>query len=157
MNTLELENASKNVFIRKSFIGVFASDLLPDKPIKQLPFSLIVNTCKTTEKGLCHWIGIFKDIRGVLHFFDSGGNTFNNHNHIKLFVKTQKPKKIWINIKQVQDQTSDRCGKFVLAFLHAKNKKISNKKFLSLFNFKNLKSNDQIVDKIYKFILREKK
>lgn len=56
---------------KKSFLGVFASDQLPDNPPR--PSSMVVNLDPHTEQG-SHWVGIYFPAAGQdVEYFDSYG------------------------------------------------------------------------------------
>jgi hypothetical protein len=92
-----------------SFLGVFASDMLPTHPI-QRSGTLIVNTDPHTETG-SHWLAIHIQSRSSrLYYFDSYGlppyiptiQSFINRNCA-----------VWdYNTVQLQGSTTTVCGKY---------------------------------------------
>lgn len=161
MNTLEINlSANSNPFLKKFYSGCFAADLLPTRkiPKENLPTAFVVNICDSSRSDdLCHWIGIWIGKENT-EFFDSGGgdDSYRSNEHIKRFVDLQK-KTVVFNSQQIQSYTSDRCGKFVLCFLHAKAIDLKLSLFLSVFHKTNLEKNDVIIDALFKFIFLRKR
>ncbi len=125
----------------KNFLGVFPCNIQPkiNKTIKR--FSLIFNESKHDEEG-SHFIAIFLD-KNKLYYFDSLGLKCENDYILKFLNKFSM--EIVENNKQIQSYNSIFCGYFCLAFVTFMTTHNDLKKFLNIFNEKNLKLNDKIV------------
>lgn len=124
MNTDQINTFGRtNRFTKKIFVKCCAVDLLPvDKiSVKSLPCVYIVNLCNSNVRSDdCHWIAIYIG-RERLEIFDSGGiiSHMTNSHIVKSFVDRQS-KRVFINTKQIQSMSSDRCGVLTLDFLYAR-------------------------------------
>ena len=139
MDTIELSRLClKDSMIARSFLGVFACDLLPNKIT--WPSCLIANTKESTSRGE-HWIGIFINKEGYGDYFCSYG---------------QPPSKVFVNFlnaetrdwnysrKRLQDDRSTTCGQYATFFIHSRANGLPLSKFLTLFTT-NKEENDEIV------------
>ena len=130
----------------KFFDGVYASNTLPQKPIKVNHF-LICNTDLSTGPGK-HWFCIVRTSKDTLECFDSLGidqekKTFLFHH----YRNSQVIKEIKINVDGVQSLNSDTCGQFVVFFIFERlhNRDLS---FDDLFNecfSSDIEANEQII------------
>jgi hypothetical protein len=132
----------------KCFIGTFARDLLPTKPIKELPCSLIINTDKSDKPGE-HWIALYLDKNNCCEYFDSFGLP-PSHIEIISFLKKNKIKKIIYNDNQIQSITSQTCGAYCVLFVKFK---CFNLKFCDLLNMFNKNTNQNDFKIMYSLLL----
>lgn len=164
MNTTEI-----NFFARKSkalaghYLGCYPADQLPDHkfPTSRLPFGLVINLCTSsvTDDEFCHWVGIWcqqkdkeKSARAKLYYFDSSGEpTHLSNSFIRDFIRRQQKTTITEH-HQIQSLTSDRCGKFVLCYLHLRASAFPLSKWRKMFHKRDLEKNDVVVDKLFKKI-----
>lgn len=165
MNTTEI-----NFFARKSdalaehYLGCFPANQLPNIkfPTHLLPFGIVINLCTSsvTDDEFCHWVGIWcqKDeesaatAKGKLYYFDSSGEpTHLSNSYIRDFIRRQQ-KSMIAECKQIQSFTSDRCGKFVLCFLHLRAAAVPLIKWQKMFHKINLEKNDDLVDELFRKI-----
>lgn len=137
----------KKKFTSKIFKGVYACNQIPHKKIKES--TLYVVNLQTSDNVGDHWVSIFLT-PNQFELFDSGGRLLVDHvylNHLKMF---HSDKKFKYNPKQIQGYRSDLCGEFVCLFAIAKATSISTKKFVDVFNAKNLDDNDYLVLRYFK-------
>jgi hypothetical protein len=137
-----LENLSRKLLGSK-FLGVYPCDVHPKT--QKTCFSIIFNTAKEGTSGE-HFVCL--DVREkIIFYFDSFGEAPKNK-FIKKFLFNIKEKKIifW-NRVQIQDDSSNFCGFYCLAFLMSMKNKIHFDRFINLFSIKNKKENDQTVVK----------
>lgn len=116
MNTQQLtEVLNQDHVTRPIFMGVFASDSLPEK-IDHFPFLLIANSDPSTDSG-SHWLAFYISSQEEGEFFDSYGNqpSFYSHNFTKFMERHSR--EIIFNSKHIQSNRSDVCGQYCLFFL----------------------------------------
>lgn len=138
-DTLELTKLCiTDKHIRRMFVGVFASDMLP-KNISY-PAAMIANTKPSTHPGQ-HWIAIFVNKEGYGDYFCSYGQLPDPE-----FVKWMERECLDWNssTKQLQHCFATTCGQYAAFFLHCRARGASMSKILNLFT-KNEKENDKIV------------
>lgn len=157
METREIEKfLNKIKKIKKYFKGVHPSNHLNNIKLKKYEF-IVINTCEYPQIiNLCHWV-LCVNIGKSLYFFDSAGQaSFKENKNIHKFLKSHN-KRIYHNKLNIQHIFSVKCGEFVciFAYLFYQNKKIP--KLTDIFYLNNLKRNDKIVDKIFKFVEKENK
>lgn len=147
MNNLEIErHLRSNEITSKHFIGVYPSDQSPKKLMKPGEF-LIFNAC-TANSGGCHWGAVICGVRSVTIMDSSGLQTHLLAEKIYKYISRHK-KRVISNRVQIQHENSVLCGKFCLVMVYLKSLKFSTRKILSLFSTHNLKSNDEIVNKLF--------
>ena len=113
--TTSLKLFAKKLFPEESFLGVFASDTLPNRTAEILKNkSLIINTDTHNLPGT-HWVAILSRDNEA-YFFDPFG--FQPIPEIASWLNRHF-KKWTFNKRQVQPTTSDYCGYFCLYFLYA--------------------------------------
>lgn len=105
MNTYEIEKTvERDKCLSRYFLGVFASDMLPQ--ISEKPACFIANTDPSGAPGE-HWVAMFFDKN--VEYFDSYGlqpiDAFNIY----------KPN--WINQYCLQELDSTVCGEYCIYFL----------------------------------------
>ena len=115
MNTLQLERIlSSDKYTSKYFEGVLAADELP-RYVTSFPSAYVVNTNPSDEPGK-HWLAFFFDSDGIAEFFDSYGGTPQDYDFYRFF-KTNSSFVI-TNQKQLQQDTSNVCGAYVVYYLY---------------------------------------
>jgi hypothetical protein len=140
-----LEKICKKI-LPKTFLGVFACDR-PPKVLKKHKFSLIFNTGLSSSSGE-HFVAVFVKNKRV-YYFDSFGEPISNH-YIASFL-SQFSDHYYMQYKKIQDDLSNFCGFYCLAFLINMYKDRSTRNFISQFKHKtNLMMNDQ---KVVNFII----
>jgi hypothetical protein len=115
-----------------SFLGVFASDMLPKYPI-QRSGTLIVNTDPHTESG-SHWLAIHIQSRSSrLYYFDSYGLT-PYIPAIQSFINRNCT--VWdYNTVQLQGSTTTVCGKYCCLLALYMERVYSPQKFVGLLGY----------------------
>jgi hypothetical protein len=142
-----LEKIGRKI-LPKSFLGVYPSDIFPDVRSRS-NFSIIFNTGTSYSKGE-HFVAVFVKNNEVL-YFDSFGEPLRNK-YIKNFLLELSNNYHMFNTK-LQDDRSNFCGFYCLAFLLNEYKTGKTQKFISLFRQNNnLLLNDK---KVVKFILKQ--
>lgn len=130
-----------NRILSNIFIGVFPCDVHPI--IKNNTFSIIFNTGKSNTNGE-HFVAIFVNKNSV-YYFDSFGEKCSNNNILKFINKNKKKRKIFYNPIKIQDDLSNFCGFFCLAYLLSKDINYTQQKFINLFNLKCLNNNNKTI------------
>ena len=125
--------------LKKTFLGVFSSDLYPSKRKKKM-FFLIFNLSKHYQKG-SHFIAIAKLGKKVI-YFDPLGKKCTNIGILKYLLDLKL--KIKYNKTKIQSDESIFCGFFCLAFLISMYNKNSLSLFMKMFSLTNLPNNDKI-------------
>lgn len=140
-----LEKLCKKV-LPKSFVGVHPCDKTPEVN-KKSNFSLIFNTGLSSSSGE-HFVAVFaKNSR--IFYFDSFGEPISNE-YIKNFL-SQFSNHYYMHHRKIQDDLSNFCGFYCLAYLINMYKGRSTQNFISHFKHKtDLMMNDQ---KVVKFII----
>jgi hypothetical protein len=140
MNSKEIGKiCHKDKQMRKSFLGVFASDELPE--IQGFPACFIANTKPKTHTGE-HWVAIYIDESLNGTYFCSFGRP-----------PTLQFKKYMINYcdslvtsnRKLQSDISTTCGQFCVFYLHFRCRSINHVKSVSLLSSTDYVFNDQIV------------
>jgi hypothetical protein len=127
MDTVQILCALRNV---KSFIGVFASDLIPHSITHS--GCLIVNTDPHTEKGT-HWLAIQNQPKSYSsYYFDSYGFGPLNPS-IQTFLKRNCIIYDY-NKVQLQGLTSIVCGQYCCLFALYMDRGYTPKQFIGLFD-----------------------
>jgi len=136
--------------IGKNFLGVFPCDLPPNCSDK-INFSVIFNTARHDKKGE-HFIAIFANAK-TLYYFDSFGKKCGNK-LIKNFITENIKQRDFIqNDVKIQNDISNFCGFYAIAFLISRYLNKPLKTFLNLFHTTKLRSNDKhVIDFIINFI-----
>jgi len=140
-----LQKLTKKI-IGPNFLGVFPCDLYPPK-IKT-SFSVIFNTAPHNTSGE-HFIAI-KATKTSVFYFDSFGEPPKNERlkiFLSLIIKNRSFK--WNGV-QIQDDSSNFCGFYCLAYLMSAKKKMKHDRFINLFIKENKKENDK---KVINFIV----
>jgi len=142
-----LEKIGKRILKNRSFKGVYPCDLTPNIDYSK-KFSIIINTGTSDTNGE-HFIAIYADSKKLI-YFDSFGMKPDNKYLVNFIKSSKKKRKLFFNLTQIQDHSSNFCGFYCLAFLMSayKNNYLN---FINCFSKRKLKANDQIV---VKFILK---
>ena len=138
MNTHQLNQlASSCLGIAPTFIGVFASDLLPDKVPR--PSSLIANLDSSEQAG-SHWVCLYFPTRGLPEYMDSYGWTPSS-TFLKVLGSRYR-----CNSNFLQSAFSAVCGQYCLFFLLQRNRLSSMDAALSFFGQNEHFLNDILVN-----------
>lgn len=130
--------------IGPSFLGVHPCDVYPKKT--KSSFSLIFNTGRKYTSGE-HFVAI-RAQKNIVFYFDPFGEPPKNV-FIKNFLSgLNRP--VQSNKVQIQDDTSNFCGFYCLAYLMSSKKKMNLDRFINLFSTKKKKENDK---KVIEFIV----
>lgn len=142
MNTLQLLNiVNQDPILKPQFLGVFASDELPDKLLSK-PCALIANTDPSGKRGE-HWVTFFVSKEGIVEYFDSFG--FAPYiDSFKTFIDRECTEGIF-NAKRLQSATSSVCGLYCVYFLVHRVRQVKMKQVLSKFDAQDYCFNDSIV------------
>lgn len=97
--------------LKKIFLGVFPSDMLPTK-VSHYPAALVINLDPHDQPG-SHWVAVYLDSQGKIDYFDSYGRKPNLEN-IEKFISNAKYKH---NSTPVQRLLTATCGQFCIYFL----------------------------------------
>jgi hypothetical protein len=127
--------------IGSNFLGVFPCDLYPTR-IKTT-FSLILNTAPHNTSGE-HFIAIRATKKSVF-YFDSFGEPPKNEQIKSFLSRIIKNRSFNWNEVQIQDDSSNFCGFYCLAYLMSAKKKMKHDRFINLFVEENKKENDKKV------------
>lgn len=159
MYTDQINNALlKNPATKKIFAGVYPSNHLPPRNLVQKPCCMIINTCNSniTNGSHCHWVSIYIE-NSQIEYFDTSGRVdsllFNRH--LLRWLSSQNVS-VKYNKTPIQSISSKKCGEFCCLYVYCKAVKFDIERFLCLFNKKNLSYNDEIVDKLFKCIFKDK-
>ena len=130
---------------KKSFIGCFSHDFLPDLTLLNAPFPiyLIINTCKNNVSLVGHWTVLFLKDSNECFYFNSFGGRVKSQN-IKQFL-SQHYTHVWFNNIQIQSRKSQKCAYFCIKFIKSVKCKIDYIRFLKYFKHIHLKQNDILV------------
>ena len=152
MNTFELWDAlHHDAHAKDKTAGVFPRDYLSKIRKRALPFGVIINTSKASERdGGTHWVAAWIQSNREAEFFDSFGKTAIFYGvEIYDFILRMSPDcegKYKENYVQLQHPSSDLCGLFSLYYLYYKCRGVAIRKIVFNFTYpKNLKSNDALL------------
>lgn len=135
-----LDNLGKKL-IGRSFLGVFPCDLSP-KTAKQKNYFTIFNLSKHNEEGT-HFISV-SVANNKAYYFDPLGDPLSNPYLIEFLYG-----KDTIDLKhKIQDDTSNFCGYFSLAFILCIHLGYTVSEFFNVFDNQNLLLNDTIVTEL---------
>lgn len=135
-----LSKISKKI-LGSDFLGVYPCDVRPKK--QKTSFLVIFNTGRKHTKGE-HFIAI-KIRRKEIFYFDPFGEPPTNDFILSFLADVKKKRKIFWNRVQIQDNSSNFCGFFCLAYLISAQRKMPLNQFINLFSKENKKINDKIV------------
>lgn len=137
MNTHQINKELRHV---RMFRGTFARDRLPKRLPR--PFAIVVNTDSQVEAGE-HWVAIYAPKKGRCEYFDPMGWP-PPHKLIISYLNSLSKKFIYC-CQPLQGATSNKCGRFCIAFIKAR-QTISYQNFINGFGW-NFDSNDKKVSK----------
>ena len=141
MWSTDIEQVISTIDERKQFLGCFPLDQLPDFPT-QFPKSFIINTQTSTKPG-GHWIALIITKKRCF-YFDSFGLPIINQNILKYLNPH------YTNVRYsdvcIQHVESGKCGKFCIVFVTQVKSKATYERFISQFNFDNIRENDIIIE-----------
>lgn len=143
MNTIQINKFLSKYQRDNIFKGVFACDKLPSK--MNLPAALVVNLAPATSSGT-HWISIFIDAYGTAEVFCSFGLK-PKQKEILYFLKMHS-KNVVYNRTQLQQISSNTCGKYACIYIIYKLRGYSLKSILNIFS-KNPFVNDKHINDLY--------
>ena len=123
------------------FLGVYPCDVRPKT--KNRSCFIIFNTGKKNTEGE-HFVAV-KIVKKEIFYFDPFGEQPNNDYILSFLREEKKNKKFFWNRVQIQDNSSNFCGFFCLAYLISAKNKMPMKRFKNLFSIQNRKLNDKIV------------
>lgn len=146
--TNEYLHALSKKLIGKEFLGVYPCDVIPKMKNNSTSF-IIFNTGRSNTEGE-HFVAI-KVTKKNVFYFDSFGEPPSNKDISNFLLAIIGRKKFEYNISPIQDDSSNFCGFYCLAYLMSAKKKWSFKRFKNLFSIQNKKKNDS---KVIKFIVR---
>jgi hypothetical protein len=145
MNTQQLESILNNCPLTgKCFIGVYPSDTFPQIS-NERPCSFVWNLAKSNDSGIYtgHWVAVYITSGNVAYYSDSAGLLIPKEFQTFLASHSKLVKPVFK--RRVQDLLSDVCGEYVLFFLIAKSKALSNRKIRKFFSLTDFKQNDTFV------------
>ena len=122
-----------------NFIGVYSCDIHPRTRKKS--FSVIFNTAPSTTLGE-HFVAI-KVEKKLIFYFDPLGEPPTNPDIKNFLLKIGNDRVIKWNRVQIQDNSSNFCGFFCLAFLMSAKNKIRFSRFINLFSIQNKNENNK--------------
>ena len=161
MTTTSFLNRSLLDGIRlKNFKGTYPCDVIPSITKRNIYETYIINLDEKDMPG-SHWVSIAfnkeDDGSRSCFYFDSLAMETVNGNILKYMMKYSD--RIYQNDVKIQDDISEYCGLFCMAFVIFTDKNSINdvNKFIQLFTRNNLLTNDEIVvqyiiDEIYENI-----
>lgn len=135
-----LEKTAKK-FLDKKFLGVYPCNVHPKT--KRRTFSIIFNTGKSDTEGE-HFIAVNFTLKSIF-YFDPFGEPLLNKDIILFIENNKKKRSLSVNTFKMQDDNSNFCGFYCLAYLISIKRKMPYKKFINLFSIQNKKNNDKIV------------
>lgn len=131
--------------------GVYAADKIPWGWAR--PCAIIANTDDHTKPGT-HWVAFYLSANGRGVFFDSFGRPPSDPRFIQRLNRNCRDFE-WNRI-QIQSYLSNICGNYCIVALHWLSMGKSLSAFCKLFT-NNHKQNDQLLMKMYKHIIANKK
>jgi len=145
---MEILKKLNDRFSLKFHVGVYASDLLPEKCRK--PAAIIMNDMSSNYAGR-HWSCAFLPARGRGEYFCSYGLSPTVPNHVK-FLKRHS-KNYTFNRKILQSMGSTYCGLYCVLFLANRMSKVSMSKFLTCYG-SDTELNDRITHEMGNYLLK---
>jgi hypothetical protein len=130
---------------KKTFLGVFCSDMKPQTPNNK-EFSMIFNLDKCSGKGT-HFVAIYCN-KNNLFYFDSYGLPCDNLKIKKYISSIKDSRRCFFNTKCIQSYDSVFCGYFCLSFILYMKCYSNQNNFIKLFKKTQLHLNDGIACKM---------
>ena len=148
MNSKQIQDIlSSHKETKKSFLGVFPSDMIPKK-IYRYPSCFICNVDASNQEG-SHWLAFFISSSNRIEFFDSYGNAPDFFKGTISNFSSQYSEVLY-NPLTLQSNFTAVCGQYTIYFLICKCRGDTMKKFLSQFVTKNI-CNDI---RVYNFVAK---
>ena len=148
MNSKQIQDIlSSHNDTKKFFLGVFPSDMLPEK-ISSYPACFVCNVDSSNEVG-SHWLAFFIFSSNRVEFFDSYGNAPHFFKGTISDFASQYVEVIH-NPHILQSNFTAVCGQYTIFFLICKSRGDTMKKFLSQFVTQNI-CNDI---RVYNFVAK---
>ena len=146
MNTSEVKRELQNCPL---FRGVFPRNSL--KKFKK-PYAIVVNTDSDKEIGE-HWVAVMVPKQGKLEYFDPMGWPPPHRDIINYL--TSHRRKFQYCCYPLQGANSIQCGRYCIAFIKARQRKISYQNFISRFkNSSTFEQNDVKVTRYLNKLIR---
>ena len=101
--------------LTRIFRGCHSMDELPHLPLTNTPFAIIVNTLRSYESGIGHWVSIFSRKPGNVIVFDSLGGIPKQSELIAYLQRNFKS--ITFSRKRIQNVSSLLCGLYAVDFI----------------------------------------
>ena len=140
MNSILLREALRQITCEKIAYYVVAADTaIKEINTRKTPFLAIQNCSKQDSPG-SHWICWYAESSNAVQYMDSYGNCISKYEDVTFPIKNI----VQESCLQLQDDHSDLCGLYCLAFAHYRLLGYSYNYFLSLFN-ENTLQNDLII------------
>lgn len=136
-----------NIYTQKKFIGVFASDQLPNKRYNY-PACFIVNVDSSTKSG-SHWLAFYLTSPQHLEFFDSYGQAPSYYRG-RIWNYVRRFRRVNFNSMTLQTNTTAVCGHYCIYYLYWKCRGRSLNQMLLSFIPQHI-SNDM---KVYHFVTK---
>ena len=137
-----VEKVCKKILNNHTFLGVHPCDVHPSVDNRR-NCSVIFNTGDSTTSG-DHFVCMYLN-KTTIFYFDSFGERVNLDKNILRFVNNIPSKKLVHNTQKIQDDLSQFCGFYCIAYLLSKDLKLSDEYFKSFFSKENLLLNDKNV------------
>lgn len=126
---------------KKRFVGVFASDTLPNSDeIKDTDCFYVVNLDAIKDPG-SHWVVVHSCLNDINEYFDSYGW----HSKNKSITSFMRKHYIYCD-KQVQDDRSTVCGQWCIFFIWQRCKGKTMKDIINLFSKSTPLVNDVMIN-----------
>lgn len=137
------------------FKGVYSIDTVP-KSLRKFEF-LIVNTSVSGSRGV-HWFCLFKSERTVLECFDSLGFDQEKKTNLLEACNIRGIQNLKINLTQVQQSTSNTCGKYCIFFILERlhNNDLEFNDFLNIIFTDNCEINENKVNLFFNEMIEKK-
>lgn len=121
------------------FLGVFASDKVPDpKRIDDYPACFVANTDSSTKEGQ-HWVAFWIDSPDSIEFFDSYALTPSDYGFDIVCSR--------MNTIPLQSLNSTCCGQYCVYYLYVRSRGFTLVHFLNSFSPINVTWNDRQVSR----------
>ena len=137
MNTKQVDRELRSLRVYR---GTFARNELCRKKFRK-PFAIVINTDSLQQAGE-HWVAVFAPVRGRCEYFDPMGWP-PPHKQILRFLNTTAKQYVYC-CEPLQGAASNKCGRFCIAFIKARDKGISYEDFINDFGW-DYESNDDKV------------
>lgn len=145
MNAKQIHSCLKKY---PQFIGVFASNEIPNPLLIQSPpIAMVINTDPNTKPG-SHWICIFVTKNGFGHYFDSYALPPSLPSVLQ-FLNRYCGSQWSHNTRRLQGNTSATCGHYVVDYLLHQCCNLPTYIFFRKFKINNYDYNDALIAKTH--------